>query len=209
MDPDYFYADRGPTTVERNDPMFLLQKSCCWWSGQSWPYATTQTLKAMANLLQNYDQKFVTRADYLKLLHNYALSHRKDGRPYLAEALHPDTGSFEGHDAYNHSEHYFHSGFCDLVITGLVGLQAAGRRHARTRPARPAGVGLLRAGRRAVPRPPPGDRLGPDRRALRPGRRPARAGRRQGNRLVADARQADASKLPAGCRPAAAARPRG
>ena len=123
MDPAYFYADRGPTTVERNDPMFLLQKSCCWWSGQSWPYATTQTLKAMANLLQGYDQKFVTRADYVKLLHNYAVSHRKQGRPYLAEALHPDTGSFEGHDGYNHSEHYFHSGYCDLIITGLVGLK--------------------------------------------------------------------------------------
>ena len=124
MDPAYFYADRGPTTVERNDPMFLLQKSCCWWSGQSWPYATTQTLKAMANLLQNYHQDFVNRADYVKLLHHYALSHRKQGKPYLAEALHPDTGSFEGHDGYNHSEHYFHSGFCDLVITGLAGLKA-------------------------------------------------------------------------------------
>jgi hypothetical protein len=52
----------------------------------------------------------------------YARSHRKDGRPYLAEALHPDTGSFEGHDGYNHSEHYLHSGYCDLVITGLIGL---------------------------------------------------------------------------------------
>ena len=100
MDLDYFYAERGPTTVERNDPMFLLQKSCCWWSGQSWPYATTQTLKGMANLLQNDDQKYVSRADYMKLLRNYALSHRKNGQPYLAEALHPDTGSFEGHDGY-------------------------------------------------------------------------------------------------------------
>ncbi len=124
MDPNYFYAERGPTTVERNDPMFLLQKSCCWWSGQSWPYATTQTLKALANLLQNYDQKVVTRVDYMKLLGNYARSHRKDGRPYLAEALHPDTGSFAGHDAYDHSEHYFHSGFCDLIITGVAGLKA-------------------------------------------------------------------------------------
>ena len=123
MDPQYFFCERGPTTVERNDPMFLLQPTCCWWSGQSWPYATTQTLKAMANLLQNYDQKAVTRADYLTLLRNYALSHRKDGRPYLAEALHPDTGSFAGHDSHNHSEHYFHSGFCDLILTGLVGLK--------------------------------------------------------------------------------------
>lgn len=123
MDPNYFYADHGPSTVERNDPLFLLQKSCCWWSGQSWPYATTQTLKAMANLLQDYDQHFVTRDDYFKLLRIFALSHRKNGKPYLAEAMHPDTGSFEGHDGYNHSEHYFHSGFCDLVITGLIGLK--------------------------------------------------------------------------------------
>ena len=123
MDRDGFYADYGPSTVERNDPMFLLQKSCCWWSGQSWPYATTQTLKALANLLQSRKTPWVSPEDYVELLHIYAKSHRKEGRPYLAEALHPDTGSFEGHDGYNHSEHYFHSGFCDLVITGLVGIQ--------------------------------------------------------------------------------------
>lgn len=122
MDRDYFFADFGPTTVERHDPLFLLQKSCCWWSGQSWPYATTQTLKAMANLLQKYDQSVVTKVDYATLLSVYCRSHRKDGQPYLAEACHPDTGSFEGHDGYNHSEHYFHSGFCDLIITGLAGL---------------------------------------------------------------------------------------
>jgi hypothetical protein len=123
MDRDRFFANFGPTTVERHDPQFVLQKTCCWWSGQSWPYATTQTLKAMANVLQDYDQTFVTNGDYLKLLHIFAASHRKNAKPYLAEALNPDTGSFEGHDSYNHSEHYFHSGFCDLVITGLVGLK--------------------------------------------------------------------------------------
>ena len=26
MDPTYFYCERGPTTVERNDPMFLLME---------------------------------------------------------------------------------------------------------------------------------------------------------------------------------------
>jgi len=123
MDRDYFAADFGPTTVERHDPLFVLKDSCCWWSGQSWPYATSQTLKAMANLLQNYRQSVVSRADYLQLLHIFAVSHRKDGVPYLAEALHPDTGSFRGHDSYNHSEHYFHSSFNDLVITGLAGLK--------------------------------------------------------------------------------------
>ena len=123
MDREYFYADYGPLTVERNDPMFLLQKSCCWWSGQSWPYSTAQTLKALANLLQNYKQNVITRADYVKLLHIFAISHRKNGQPYLAEALHPDTGSFDHHDGYNHSEHYFHSSFNDLIITGLAGLK--------------------------------------------------------------------------------------
>ncbi len=122
-DPKYFAAPFGPTTVERNDPLFHLSKTCCWWSGQSWPYATTQTLRAMANLLHDYKQDAVTKADYLKLLQTYAKTHRKNGRPYIAEACHPDTGSWEGHDSYNHSEHYFHSGFCDLVITGLVGLR--------------------------------------------------------------------------------------
>jgi hypothetical protein len=124
MDPSYFAAPFGPTTVERNDPMFLLQPSCCWWSGQSWPFATTQTLKACANLLHFYDQTHITREDYYRLLRGYSASHRKDGVPYIAEALHPDTGSWDGHDAPNHSEHYFHSGFVDLVITGLIGVQA-------------------------------------------------------------------------------------
>lgn len=132
VDPAFFRADFGPTTVERHDPLFVLKDNCCWWSGQSWPYATTQTLKALANVLQFRSPGFgnvgpglqgvVTRNDYIHLLETYARTHRKGGRPYLAEACHPDTGSFDGHDAYNHSEHYFHSGFADLVITGLVGL---------------------------------------------------------------------------------------
>ena len=122
MDPNYFFADYGPTTVERNDPLFLLKNSCCWWSGQSWPFATTQTLKAMANLLHNYDQKHVSKDDYYKLIDIYAKSHRKDGKPYIAEALHPDSGKWDHHDFYYRSEHYFHSGFVDLIITGLCGL---------------------------------------------------------------------------------------
>jgi hypothetical protein len=123
FDRDAFAAPFGPTTVERRDPMFLLSKTCCWWSGQSWPYATSQTLKALATLLQEYDQNVATSADYVRLLQTFAMTHRKGGRPYLAEACHPDTGSWEGHDSYNHSEHYFHSSFNDLIITGLAGVR--------------------------------------------------------------------------------------
>ncbi|MCF7730631.1 MAG: discoidin domain-containing protein [Akkermansiaceae bacterium] len=125
MDDQFFKAEFGPTTVERNDPLFALKEGCCWWCGQSWPFATTQTLKAMANLLQHYQQKHVQRQDYAELLHTYAATHRKDGKPYIAEAAHPFTGSWNGHDMANRSEHYFHSGFTDLIITGLVGIQPA------------------------------------------------------------------------------------
>jgi len=123
MDPKYFHAPFGPSFVGRNDPLFRISPTCCWWSGQSWPYANAQTLKALANLLQNYKQQVVTRRDHVELLHIYAAAHRKNGKPYIAEACHPDTGSWEGHDGYNHSEHYFHSSFNDLVITGLIGLK--------------------------------------------------------------------------------------
>lgn len=137
MDKDALFAPFGPTTVERKDPLFKISKTCCWWSGNSWPYATSQTLKAMANLLQNYKQDVVTREDYLKLLTIYAKTHRKDGTPYIAEACNPDTGSWEGHDSYNHSEHYFHSNYVDLIITGLVGLQPRGDNSIELKPLAP------------------------------------------------------------------------
>ena len=129
-DTSYFKADYGPTTVEQSDHRYGLSGSCCHWSGQSWPFATTQSLKAMANVLQNYTQTQIDKADYDEALDTYVDVHmrgRATGadaeRPYIAEANHPDTGSWAGHDRNNHSENYFHSGFVDLVITGLLGLQ--------------------------------------------------------------------------------------
>ena len=123
MDTAYFFSAHGPTTVERHDPQFLIAPRCCVWSGNEWPYATTQTLVAMANLLNNYKQSVVTAADYAKLFKVYTLDQRKDGKPYIAEAANPDNGSFDGHNTPYHSEHYFHSGYVDLVITGIAGLR--------------------------------------------------------------------------------------
>ena len=77
----------------------------------------------MANLLNNYKQNVVSKSDYYSLLRTYTLSQRKDGKPYITEAANPDNGSFAGHDSPYHSEHYFHSGYTDLIITGLVGLR--------------------------------------------------------------------------------------
>jgi hypothetical protein len=123
MDSAYFAAPFGPTTVERGDPQFYVSPRCCVWSGNAWPYATTQTLVALANLLNNYRQSHVTKTDYLRLLGAYTRSQRHEGRPYIAEAADPFTGSWDGHNTFYHSEHYFHSGYVDLIITGLVGLR--------------------------------------------------------------------------------------
>lgn len=125
MDPEYFYADFGPTVVERHDPLFLISERCCVWSGNSWPFATSQTLKAMSNVLNEYKNiNEVSKEDYFKMFKNFALTHRKERKPYIAEALHPDTGSFSGHDVVGHSEHYYHSSYIDLVISDLIGLKA-------------------------------------------------------------------------------------
>jgi len=123
MDPSYFYSPYGPTTVEKGDPLYMVAKNCCAWSGNAWPFATAQTLTAMANVVRNYKQDFVSKADYNKQLQIYARTHRKDGKPYIAEANEPETGSWSGHDVIGHSEHYNHSSYVDQVVTGLMGLE--------------------------------------------------------------------------------------
>lgn len=124
MDPEFFYANYGPTVVERNDPLFLIAKNCCVWSGNSWPFATSQTLKAMSNVITNYKIKEVSKDDYFKLFKTFTMTQRKNGKPYIAEGLHPDNGSWAGHDVQGHSEHYYHSSYVDLVISDLIGLKA-------------------------------------------------------------------------------------
>lgn len=123
MDSARFFSRFGPTTTERNDPQFFISPTCCWWSGNSWPYATTQTLVAMANLLNDYEQNVVTARDWMTLFDAYTRTQRKAGRPYIAEAANPDNGAWDGHDTPYHSEHYFHSGYVNLLVTGLVGLR--------------------------------------------------------------------------------------
>jgi hypothetical protein len=83
MDPKGFFAPFGPTTAERRDPTFMTREDNTPWDGQSWPFATTQTLVAMANLLNNYTQDIVSKKGRTKsalpLLCNR-------GRRFIAEA---------------------------------------------------------------------------------------------------------------------------
>ena len=128
-DPAYFQSAYGPRSAELSDHKYEITSRCCHWSGHSWPYATTQSLKALANVVRDYEQSQIDKSDYITALNTYVDVHMKGKangtgiKPYIAEANQPDTGSWDGHDRADHSEHYFHSGFVDLVLTGLIGLQ--------------------------------------------------------------------------------------
>lgn len=93
----------------------------CQWNGPSWPFQTTQVLLGMANVLNGYKSHAVSPSDYIGLLRQYAQQHYLNGKPNLQEDYNPDTGKpIVGLDR---SHHYNHSGFVDLIITGLCGLR--------------------------------------------------------------------------------------
>jgi predicted GH43/DUF377 family glycosyl hydrolase len=123
MDPEGFYAPYGPTTAERRSPRFMFSyPHDCLWNGPSWPYATSQTLTALANLLNDYPkQSFIDKRDYYTLLRNYAKSQYKDGKPWIAEDLNGITGKWIVD--LPRSVWYNHSTYCDLIISGLIGLR--------------------------------------------------------------------------------------
>jgi hypothetical protein len=125
LDSQGFRAPFGPTTAERRSRWFMHDAlvGCCRWDGPSWPFATSQTMTALANLLIDYPpQDAIGAAAYYDLLHRYALTQRKHGRPYVAEAHHPDEDRWL-YDARGHSEDYNHSTFNDLVLSGLLGIR--------------------------------------------------------------------------------------
>ena len=121
-DPEGFKAPMGITTAERRHPQFRSHGvGTCEWDGAVWPYATSQTLVAMANVLRNYNQSYVSKADYFDALLTYARSHRYRGKPYIGEYLDEKDGTWLRPDS-DRSRYYNHSTFCDLVIGGLVGI---------------------------------------------------------------------------------------
>lgn len=137
-DENHFAAPYGPTTAERCHPDFMKEFDHeCLWNGPSWPFATTQTLTAMGNLLRDYDQSYVNKTDYYRLLHQYAacqyIEENGEKRPFIDENLDPFTGRWLARDILHawdredkdRGRDYNHSAFCDLVLSGLAGLRFA------------------------------------------------------------------------------------
>lgn len=140
-DENYFFAPFGPTTTERNFKDFMKEEDHeCLWNGPSWPFATSQTLTALSNLLCDYEQSVMSKSDYYNLLHRYAKCHylTENGvtAPFVDENLDPFTGEWlarkilKSKPEYkdqpkDRGAHYNHSTFCDLVLNGLAGVRTS------------------------------------------------------------------------------------
>jgi len=169
MDPQGFFAPFGPTTAEQRHPQFALsyQGHECQWNGPSWPYSTAVTLTALANLLNGPPQDAISARDYFALLKIYAGTHRlklDDGRvvPWIDENLNPTNGDWisrtrlkswksgawdQGKGGEERGKDYNHSTFCDLVISGLIGLRPRADNSVEVNPLAPASWDYFRLDR--------------------------------------------------------------
>ncbi|WP_294069687.1 MGH1-like glycoside hydrolase domain-containing protein [Proteiniphilum sp. UBA1028] len=122
-DESGFLAPYGLTTAERRHPLFRMAGCCkCEWDGAIWPFATSQTMTAMANFMNNYTQNTVSDSTYFRLMERYVESQYHRGRPYIGEYQDEITGYWLKGDQ-ERSRYYNHSTFNDLIITGLIGLR--------------------------------------------------------------------------------------
>jgi len=138
LDKDGFKTPYGPTTAEQAHPGFRVsyERHACQWNGPSWPYATSVTLKAMANLLRDYNQSVITKNDFVYQLQIYSNSHRRinekgDTICWIDENINPFTGDWiartmlkaRGNKPEERGKDYNHSAFCDFIISDLVGVR--------------------------------------------------------------------------------------
>ncbi|MDD3334537.1 MAG: trehalase family glycosidase [Eubacteriales bacterium] len=136
-----FQAPYGPTTADQSHPRYQYPADHeCLWNGPSWPFATSQTLLAAEHLLHRYSPCDFNQQDYMKLLKTYAHSHHRtlpDGRVvcWIDENLDPMTGEWLSRrilesqgwpkeiGGFERGKDYNHSGYCDMIITGLCGVR--------------------------------------------------------------------------------------
>lgn len=122
-DEQGFLAPYGLTTAERRHPLFRQAGCCnCEWDGAVWPFASSQTMTAMANYMNNYSQSTLNDSTYFHLMERYVESQYHRGRPYIGEYLDEVTGYWLKGDQ-ERSRYYNHSTFNDMIITGLVGVR--------------------------------------------------------------------------------------
>jgi len=127
LDEQGFSAPYGLTTAERRHPEFRSHGvGKCEWDGAIWPFATSQTLTALANYIngQNSPTPDPSRwgEAFFHQMKLYTESQHHRGRPYIGEYLDEKTGAWLMGDR-ERSRYYNHSTYNDLIITGICGLR--------------------------------------------------------------------------------------
>ena len=134
FDEDCFLGKYGLRTADASHPEYNKPFDHeCLWNGPVWPFATAQTLTAVIAYLHAESQPKITKDDFMRLLLQFAYSHRDtDGTPCLDENMDPDTGIWLAREIMRNwnrpgkdptrGQHYNHSSFIDLVMTGVCGI---------------------------------------------------------------------------------------
>jgi hypothetical protein len=148
-----FDGKYGATTAERRSPRFRFESSDqCTWNGPSWPFATTETLLALAAYENQPGLSIMNAGDYYKLFERYVLSQHqtlKSGHTidWIDEDLDADTDEWIAKDMLiaknkqvGRGNYYNHSGFADPLITGLIGLRPRADNRIVIHPLVPAGA---------------------------------------------------------------------
>ena len=134
-----FSAPYGLPTAERRHPQFRSHGTgTCEWDGAIWPFASSQTLTAMINYINNYPQPVVGKETFFKQMKRYVESQHHRGRPYIGEYLDETNGAWLMGDR-ERSRYYNHSTFNDLVITGIAGIRPQADGSVEINPLVPAG----------------------------------------------------------------------
>jgi hypothetical protein len=138
-DPQGFSAPYGITTAERRHPEFRNRGvGTCEWDGAVWPFATSQTLYALANHLRSDSlspsegeragvrgnpalNSQLSTINYFSSFLTYTRSQSANGQPYIGEYQDEVTGDWIN-GKNDRSRYYNHSTYADLLITGVLGL---------------------------------------------------------------------------------------
>lgn len=138
-DPQGFAAPFGLTTAERRHPQFRNRGvGTCEWDGALWPFATSQTLYALANYLRSNSlspsdgerigmrgnaaiNHQLSTINYFNAFLTYTRSQYANSLPYIGEYQDEVTGDWIN-GKNDRSRYYNHSTYADLLITGVIGL---------------------------------------------------------------------------------------
>lgn len=139
-DYNYFLSDFGLTTVEKTCERFLYEvEHECLWNGYVWPFAISQTLTAMRNMIVNYGGREIYKDNFYEIIKQYAQIHKftdENGKTvnWIDEVRHPQRDEWSSREmlkksgwraekgGYERGKDYNHSTFCDIIISGIVGV---------------------------------------------------------------------------------------